>query len=245
MPLTDPQLYLLIGTVMALAATLQSIMGFGFNLVAAPLLIAFLNEPAEVVPALHLSWVVVGLAITLRGRRLMSPKRIAIWLAAALPGAAIGVWLLETANPTILGRFIGTITVVATLFIAFKAARPLRREKPWMLVAGGLSGVLGGSTGMSGPPLVLLGLNQGWPTARFRADLLAYFTLLSAIAIVMYWWRDLLTATSLRYAAVGAPGLCIGFVAGTVAAKYVSGDRFRYAAIALICVTGITPWLKS
>ena len=112
-----------------------------------------------------------------------------------------------------------------------------------MIAAGGLSGVLGGCTGMSGPPLVLLGLTQGWPTARFRADLLAYFTLLSFITVLLYWWQNLLTATSLGYAAAGAPGLAIGFVVGAVAAKHISGDRFRYAAIAVICVSGLAPWL--
>ena len=237
------ELYLLVGTVLALAATLQSMVGFGFNLFAAPLLIFFLKDPGAVVPALHISWLLVGLAICFRCRHQINPRRVGSWFAAALPGAVIGVWLLANLKPTILSRAIGIVTIVATTLIAFRASRPFKRETAWTIAAGGLSGMLGSSTAMSGPPLVLLGLNQNWPTTGFRADLLAYFTLLSAAIIGMYWWQGILTATAFSYAAAGLPGLCIGFIVGTLASKYITGKRFRYAALALICAAGAMPWL--
>ena len=230
---------------MALAATLQSVVGFGFNLLAAPLLIFFLKDPKEVVPALHLSWFLLGLAICLRLRRQMTAGRIMLWFMPALPALFIGVWLLrqlDESNKHILNRAIGSITILATIAIALKFHRPFRHEKPWILATGGLSGLLCGSTGMSGPPLVLLGLNQGWPTAQFRADLLGYFTLLSVAAIGMCQLQGLLTETSIRYAVAGTPGLIVGFIAGALISRHIHGNKFRYATICLICATGALPW---
>ena len=238
------EMYLVIGTVLAVAATLQSTVGFGFNLFAAPLLIFFLKDPGAVVPALHISWLLVGVAICFRCRHQINPRRVGYWFAAALPGAVVGVWLLARLNPTFLGRAIGIVTIGATLLISFNSSRPFKREKAWTIAAGGLSGMLGSSTAMAGPPLVLLGLNQNWPTTGFRADLLGYFTLLSAAVIGMYWWKGIFTPTAFSYAAAGVPGLCIGFVAGTLAARYITGKRFRFAALVLICVAGVMPWLS-
>lgn len=240
------QLYLIIASITALAGTLQSVVGFGFNLVAAPLLIFFLKDPKEVVPALHLSWFLLGLAICLRLWHQMNARRIVLWFMSALPAVFIGVWVLsqlDESNEHFLNRAIGSVTILATIAIALKFHRPFRHEKPWILASGGLSGLLCGSTGMSGPPLVLLGLNQGWPAAQFRADLLGYFTLLSIATIGICQWQGLITETSIRYAVAGTPGLAIGFIAGALIAKHIHGDRFRYVAICLICATGVLPWL--
>lgn len=237
------EMYLIIGTVLALAATLQSMVGFGFNLFAAPLLIFFLKEPDEVVPALHISWLLVGLAICFRCRHQINPRRITYWFFAALPGTVVGVWLLAKLNPTFLSRVIGIVTIAAVLLITFKSARPFKHEKAWTIAAAGLSGMLSSSTAMAGPPLVLLGLNQNWSTIGFRADLLAYFTLLSAAIIGLYWWQGMLTAIAFRYAAAGLPGLCVGFFVGALAAKTITGKRFRYVALVLICVASVISWL--
>ncbi len=238
-------MFLVIGGVMALAATLQSVVGFGFNLLAAPLLIFYLNDPTKVVPALHLSWLVVGLAICVRLRRQIRAKRVLLWFIPALPALILGIWLLGKYGQThklVLNRVIGTVTILATIAIALRISRPVKRETIWSIGAGGLSGLLCGTTGMSGPPVVLLGLNQGWPAERFRTDLLTYFTLLSIAAVLGCWWQGLITQTAIHYAIAGTPGLAIGFLAGAAAAQYIRGNRLRYAAMVLICIAGVLPW---
>ena len=243
--LPQPAMFVLIGLVLALAATVQSASGFGFNLLAAPLLVFILPDTSAVVPALHVAWFPLGVALMVRNRREINPSRVVWWLVPAVPGAFLGVWLLTQVrtDATVLRRSVGAVTVIAAILLALKARRPLKRERLWMAGAGSLSGLLGGSTAMAGPPLLVLGLNQGWSAGPFRSDLLCYFLLLSIVTIAMYVWRDLLTATSLGYAAAGLPGLVAGFFIGTWLARHVSGDRFRYIAIALLCIAGVMPWI--
>ena len=243
--LPPPAMFVLIGLVLALGATVQSATGFGFNLLAAPLLVFLLPDTSAVVPALHVAWFPLGVALMLRNRREINPSRVVWWLVPAVPGTFLGVWMLTAArtDATVLRRFIGAVTIVAAILLALKARHPLKRERLWMAGAGGLSGFLGGSTAMAGPPLLILGLNQGWSAHHFRADLLCYFLLLSILTISLYVWRELLTGTSLGYAAAGLPGLAAGFFIGTWLSRHVSGDRFRYVAIALLCIAGVLAWI--
>ncbi len=243
--LPQPAIFVLIGLVMALAATIQSALGFGFNLLAVPVLVFLLPDTPAVVPALHVAWLPLGVAHTIRNRYHINPSRVACWLVPAIPGTFLGVWLLTLArtDATGLKRFIGVVTIVAAVLLALKVRYPLKREKLWMAGAGGLSGFLGGSTAMAGPPLLILGLNQNWSVHPFRADSLCYFSVLCIVTIVMYVWQGLLTATALGYAAAGLPGLAAGFFIGTWLAGHILGERFRYIVIALLCIAGLMPWL--
>lgn len=235
-------MYLLVGAMIAMAATVASALGFGFNLLAAPLLVS-LYDPKHIIPSLHMAWVPIGVVLLIHHRRHVKPSRIGWWLILAIPGLVAGVWMLDLLDRDVMRRMVGTVTVVCALLLACRQRYPIKDERLWMMGAGGLSGLLGGSTSMSGPPIVLLGLNQKWDTVPFRADLLGYFTCLSAVCIVLLGWRGMLSAQSVDYAVAGAPGLVVGYLVGTTLARYVVGKGFRYAALGLLFAAGITPWL--
>lgn len=240
--------YVLIGVVLAMAATVQAVSGFGFNLLAAPLLVAFL-EPMAVVPALHLAWLPVGVALVIHNRHDIRVSRVLWFFLPALPTLLLGVWLLNVSrndeiNEIVLKRGIGLVTIAVTIGIMLIGRHPFKRERLWQLCAGAVSGVMAGTTAMSGPPLILLGLNQGWPSKTFRAELLLYFTMLHGISLPFYYWNGLLTETAVGYAASGAPGLIIGFFVGIWMARHVSEKRFRFIAIVLLCLAGVMPWLR-
>ena len=240
--------YAAIAAVLAMAATVQAASGFGFNLLAAPLLVAFL-KPAAVVPALHLAWLPLGVALVIHNRRDIDVSRVLWFFVPALPTLLLGVWLLNVSrnneiNEIVLKRVIGLVTIAATIGIVLIGRHPTKRERPWMLCAGAVSGVMAGTTAMSGPPMILLGLNQGWPARTFRAELLLYFTMLHGVSLPFYFWNGLLTETAVGYAACGAPGLIVGFLVGTWLARHISGKRFRVVAVVLLCLAGAMPWLR-
>ena len=234
--------YLFVCGVVAMAALLQSVAGFGFNLIAVSLLTLVLS-PREVVPAMIVAWTPLGLALTARGRRNVTVPRVACLLAGALPGLLVGTWLLAAADPLIMKRFIGAIAVISVVLLVSSRGRPFRRERPWIVAAGAVSGVLGGSTAMSGPPVVLLGLNQAWEPAHFRADLIGYFTALHLIMVGLLFWRGLLTPNNLTLAGASVPGLVLGYMVGVRVAFRVSPRHFRRLVIAILCVAGVTPWI--
>jgi uncharacterized membrane protein YfcA len=52
---------------------------------------------------------------------------------------------------------------------------PVVSAKPWAYGLGFVAGILGGAYNTNGPPVVLYGALQRWPSNRFRATLQGYF----------------------------------------------------------------------
>lgn len=236
--------WLTVALVMAVGSTLQAAVGFGFNLLATPVLVYLYRDPAVAVPALILAWYPVGLALSMHNRRQIDYPRIAWWIGPALPGALVGVWLLRDLDAEVMRRIVGAVTVISAVAITLRFTWPVRREWPWMLGTGGMSGVLAGSTGLSGPPVVLFGINQGWDTRKLRATLFLYFTALTTFTLICLIYEAMLTAPVIEMALAGVPGMVFGFFAGSALAPYLHGHLFRRIAIVLLVFAGIMPWLR-
>jgi uncharacterized protein len=168
------------GAAVVAGAALQSATGFGFSLVAAPMLFAALGPQEAVGTLLVLSTEVGLLTLATEGRRPQPLGREAIVLLAwAVPGAIVGVALLRALDATALQVAV-TVGVLATLLARRlgPAAHPRRR---WAPVAGFASGALTTSTQTSGPPLLLYLLGRGAQPGRIRDTLTVCFLCLSGI----------------------------------------------------------------
>ena len=131
------------------------------------------------------------------------------------------------------------LMVLLSILLQVKPGKPLVRERAARLVAGLISGVLAASTSVSGPPVVLLGLKQQWPSGRFRATLLTYFLAVSLLTLPLHWGLQLLNLESTRLAASGLPGLILGFFAGWWLRGRVQGASFRWVATLIVMAGGL------
>jgi uncharacterized membrane protein YfcA len=173
---------LLAALAVAAGAALQSATGFGFSLIAAPLVFAAV-EPAQAVGLMILLGTGVNL-LTLAGeRRRPEPelRESAAILAAALPGAVLGVAVLRALDPVAL-QFAVTAGVIGTL-----AARRLAagRHTPFWgaPVAGLFAGGLTTSTTTAGPPLLVYLLGRDLTPERLRDTLPMCFLGLSVVGV--------------------------------------------------------------
>jgi uncharacterized membrane protein YfcA len=157
-------------------AMLQAATGFGFSLVAAPLLFAAIEpEPAVVLLlVLGLEVNLLTLATERRRPRPLSDSTL-IMLAWAVPGALAGVAVLR-ALPADALQVAVTLGVVATL-----AARRVRRAHVPAWAAGLAAGALTTSTSTNGPPMLLHLLGRGMTPEQVRDTLTACFVVLAAI----------------------------------------------------------------
>src|SRR5215207_861940 len=150
------------GAVVA-GAALQSSIGFGFALVAAPLLFAAAS-PAEAVGLMILLGVEVGLLTLRTERRRPRPvwRDVATVVAWSLPGALAGVAVLRALDELAL-QLLVTAGVLCALAVNLRAAHrtpppPGTVHEPprWASPAAGLAaGALNTSTSTGGPPVVL------------------------------------------------------------------------------------------
>lgn len=173
----------------AAGAALQSATGFGFALVAAPLLFSA-TDPQHAVGLLIVLGAEVNL-LTLAGeRRRPAPlwPDTALIVAWALPGALSGVALLRALDAAALQLAV-TAGVVASLVVHLRsrvaAGEGTRSLPTWALPATGVtSGALTTSTTTAGPPIVLYLLRRAAAPGQVRDTLTASFLGLGAIAVL-------------------------------------------------------------
>lgn len=224
-------------SILGAAALVASVTGFGYALVAMPFL-ALLFPPATAVPLVLISWSPIGVVLVAQSRRHQNHRRLARLLAGGLCGAPVGVYGLASLPAGTMRSVIGGISLLAILVLLLRPSRPLAAEGPALVAAGALSGVLGGSSGMSGPPIVLLGLNQRWEHEGFRADLLCYFLVLHVLVAALCGNAGLLDGDTLRMGLRALPGVLTGYAAGTWLRPRVDGRSYRHLALGLVAAGG-------
>ena len=198
----------------AAGAALQSATGFGFSVVAAPLVFAVI-EPEEAVGLLIVLSSLVNV-LTLTGeRRRPRPvvRECVVLLAFALPGAVAGVAVLRALDPVAL-QIAVSVGVVATLL-----ARRLVQARETPAWAGPIAGVAAGalttSTTTAGPPMIVYLLGRRLEPARVRDTMPVCFLGLSVVGVIAL----LVTGTSgavpdAGLVAVLVPVVVVGHLAG-------------------------------
>jgi uncharacterized membrane protein YfcA len=215
---------------------LQAAIGFGFSLVAAPLLFAAIEPEPAVVLLLVLGLEVNLLTlVTERRRPRPLPRPTLILLACALPGALAGVVLLR-ALPGAALQVAVTLGVAGTL-----AARRVTTAHVPAWLAGVAAGALTTSTSTNGPPLLLHLLGRGATPSEVRDTLTTCFVGLSAIggAALLAAGDPQLPDGSLVLALV--PAVVAGHLVGRRAfARLSQGDRYEpVLTVVLLVAVGV------
>jgi uncharacterized membrane protein YfcA len=160
-------------------------------------------------------------------------------LVPALPGLVVGAEALRVLDPSYLRLAVGAAVVVSAGLLLREDARLPGAETRWGAVAAGsLSGALASSTGLSGPPAVLLLTARGLPKRAFRATISLYFLGLDAalLAVLGLWGfltPDLAPPTLLLVGATLA-----GKALGTGLLVRVPQKAFRIVVLGTVALTG-------
>lgn len=230
----------------AAGAGLQSATGFGFALLAAPILFAVL-EPQPAIGLLALLGIEVNLLTLFTEGRRPSPlaAEAAQLMGFALPGALLGVLVLRSLDVVAL-QLLLSAGVIVTLAVRHAlstrpAVMPVLHDGPrprprWSApVAGLLSGALSTSTSTSGPPLLLHLLGRGVRPSVVRDTLTVCFAglgLITPIALVVT--RTTEAIPEARLAAALVPAALAGHVVGRrVFARLAHGPHYE------LVVTGV------
>lgn len=239
----------LIAAVVA-GAALQSATGFGFSLMAAPILFALL-DPKPAIGLLALLGIAVNLMTLLtEGRRPRPLGREAIVIVgAAMPGALLGVVVLRSLDPIALqllltGGIITTLAVRHLQAARSDAAVPdgARPRPAWSApLAGLLAGGLSTSISTSGPPMLIHLLGRGIPPAVVRDTLTVCFMslgLITPIALIVTRTTEAIPDGSL--VAIALPTVVAGHLVGRrVFARLAHGAHYELVVtvVLLIAVT--------
>jgi uncharacterized membrane protein YfcA len=206
-------------------AVLQSATGFGFSLMAAPLLFAAVQPEPAVGLLLVLSAEMNVLTLATERRRPAPLVRdSALLLAWSAPGALAGVVVLRALSPVALQLAV-TGGVLATLALRRFGAHRLHLPASG---AGFVAGALTTSTSTSGPPLLLYLLGRELPPLRVRDTLTVCFLGMNAIGAAALWATGTPALPDATLVAVLVPAVVAGHLVGRRAfARLAAGDRYE------------------
>lgn len=219
--------------VVTLAAFTHAVTGFGFALVAVPLL-SVLVGPREAVVAVVVVSLVLYLAASARTwadvdtavlRRLLLPSAV---------GMPVGLLALLWLGERPLLALIAVATAGSTGLVAVLRKRGVRRDVT--VPAGVTSGALLTATGMNGPPLVLACQALDLPPARTRASLQAAFAVQQVVAVGLFAAGGRVTEEVGWLVVAGLPALAAGWWLGDRVFARLRPER--YATVVLVGLLG-------
>jgi uncharacterized membrane protein YfcA len=166
-------------------------------------------------------------------------KRLALTLLIpALLGIVVGVEVLRVIDPVYVRLGVGVVVVFSALLLVRDVRLPGADTRWGTLVAGSASGMLSTSTGLAGPPIVLLLASRGLPKHEFRGTSALYFLPMSVIGIAVLALRGLVDAGEVPLGLLLVPAAIAGKAVGTALLKHVSESAFRVLTLGLVILTG-------
>jgi hypothetical protein len=228
------------GVVVAAAAFLGGVTGFGYSLVATPLLL-LIGFPLQFVVTVNLSLAcVTRLQVVYRFRAYANRKRSSWLVAGAVPGLWLGVVVLTGVDEAVIKVAAGVIVMTAAVLIYRSIDAPPPREIPGApFVAGLVGGFLGTATSLNGVgPVLLLARDKAEPRS-VMADLAIYFVAAAAVGLTILALRDAVDEDALFPAFVAwLPGSLIGNWLGTTVGPRLPEMTFRRLTLAVVFAAG-------
>jgi uncharacterized protein len=217
----------------ATGALVQGSIGFGLNLVAAPVLV--LLDPRFVPVPVIVAALFVNLLLVARSRGENGWARVRWSMAGALPMCIVGAFAVAALDQRDLEI---TFAVLVLLGVASSLSgfHP-RRSAPNLAVAGAAAGFMGTTTGVGGPPMALLFQHERGPL--LRASLLRFFLFTSVVALIALTALGEVRASDLGLALVLLPGSLLGYLAAPHLTRRLDHGYVRHAVLAVSAVSSV------
>lgn len=227
-----------IGLVVAFASgIIQGCTGFGLGLVAAPPLMIVL-PPVAVVPVVLMMSTVNTAVAAFHARRQINPRIVIPLALGAAIGLPVGIYTLKQMDAGLFKVLVGILVLFFAAAMLAGWRRPFQNERRALLPVGLMSGFLGGSTSMGGPPVILFLANQQTPKEIFRASLLCFFFAGNCLALTLLYFNGLMTWDVVRHAAILLPGLLVGTGLGMASSHRIPELVFHRLAMILVACMG-------
>jgi uncharacterized membrane protein YfcA len=222
--------------VFLLAAVAQAVTGFGFALVAVPLLALVTDSVTAVVATTAVSLVLTGVVGYRERAHVQRPTAIR-FIAAGLIGMPLGLVALSRLDERSSTILIAVGVLLCAGLLGSGVALPAERGPQWG--TGVLSGALLTSTGMNGPPVVLMMQSISPAPRRFRATLQVVFFGQDAAAVVAFAVLGYLDPAVAAVVGAGAVGVPAGWWLGERLFGLLTPAQFRVLVLGTVTSTAV------
>ena len=217
--------YCTIAGAVLLASALQSSIGFGIGLLAAP--IVALIEPGLIPGTLIMIAMVVTLIVVIREREDIDLHGTGWALVGRVPGTIAGAVLLAMLPERALTVLLAGVVLAGVALTGFGWIPVPRRRN--VVLAGATSGLLGTATAIGGPPMALVWQrNEG---AKLRGTMSGFFLMGSMMSMVALTATGAVDGHTMRTFAFLIPAALAGYVLSRGLNRVLDPKRLRWLAI--------------
>jgi uncharacterized protein len=227
-----------VALVVAFSGFINSLTGFGFIIVAAPFLIQILPPKKATSVALILG-IILCAAVGLRERRKIAIKVTLQMFAAALFGIPIGTAILVGVNPSAIKIIVGSIVIGVTFALARGMRLPPLQAGSLSLLAGFLSGILSGISGMSGAITVIFLMSQRWSPDQVRPTIATFNSIVGIVTLLWLLLTGTIGRTECIFAITFLPVALLGIVGSGFLYTKLQTQHFRPLTFLLVMIAGI------
>ncbi|MCW8327378.1 sulfite exporter TauE/SafE family protein [Photobacterium sp. SDRW27] len=221
------------GLALAAGCFVQSTVGFGMAIVAAPIVYFF--EPRFVPGTITLVGLVLALINMWQYRTMLSFKGLTAAFIGRIPGTVVAGFLLLYITAESLALVLGIGVLLAVVISLMKVRlKPTPKALFW---AGFASGVMGTSTSIGGPPMALV--LQHAEAGKLRANLAGYFAFSCVLSLMALsatghfsWWH-------FKYGMMILPAPLLATWLAYKVQHLIKAEWLRYALLVLCSVSGV------
>lgn len=222
--------------IVLIASVLQTSTGFGFSIMATPLLL-LLFVPQEAIQINIILSLIISISLIRSIRNEVDFTLLKRLISASIVGVPFGILIYMSININAFKLGVGVLLLSLTVLLLYNFR--VRQTRGGDYLTGGLSGIFTTSIGMPGPPILLYFTGTSMDKGKLRATTLAFYLFIYFISLgtqIIFTGTSLLIWKSSLYA---APSVLAGLFIGQYIFKWINQDMFRIFTYILLSCTGL------
>ena len=225
-------------------AYLKGFTGFGASMFWVASL-SLVLPPLEVVPMVLLFEVATSVTLLPQIWQDIRWQSIALLLLGTWAATPIGIHVLANVPATPVRMALAVVVLVAAILILRGFALSKEPGRPATVGVGLMAGVLNGSMGIVGPPVILFYFSSPVGVAAGRASIIAYFIGTDSVGAAMFAAQGLIGASVFWRAAVFLPILIAGVVVGNRGFVRTDPESFKKVALFVLMALSVLLFIRA
>lgn len=237
LPVSLP-IFLVLFASVAVGALVQGTIGFGLNVIAAP--VAAIVHPEALPTAMIIMSLPMSAGSAVRERAHIDREGVVWTTLGRLPGVVLGGFIVSRLEPDALAAWIGAVVVLASLMSLSAANIPVTAFAS--ACVGAIAGVMGTTSSVGGPPLALLYQRESGPV--LRSTLGATFLIGSSLSLTALAFANRVELWHWGLGFALTPAVALGLVASRGLHARVDAGWLRPCVVGLACLAGLAVMVR-
>lgn len=193
------------------------------------------------VPVVVLGSLVGQLASVQHIRPHMKMSRIGPFLLGGVIATPVGVAALSFINVVTFKTAVGVVLLIYCSFMLSERSFPRVSGGGRLLdgAVGSVAGLMGGASGLQGPPIIVWCALRGWEAAEQRATYQSFFIVTQSLMFLLLWAAGLADQSHLNLVLMLAPVVIAASMLGTWLSRRLGERHFAKTVYAFLWISGL------